>query len=307
MINEFNLNKLLSHRLLIVSGKGGVGKTTVSLALGLLAAERRLKTIIAEIHSDEQIAHLLERPPIGYQETELLPNLWGMNVLPKKSFEEYVLRQIRFRGLYKAVFENRFVRRFIEATPGLSELTCIGKVYDLAKHYDLVIVDAPATGHGVALLSIPSVVSRAIRVGPLKSEAEKVNQLLHDRVRTEVVLVTLPEEMPVAETVELSHNLEQKMELSVGPVFLNQVLEEPFTARERSEWEGLSNRLRERNPLLRRRVEHRMARSGLSRDYTRRLAGEMKGRPVVTIPFLFSARFGLGEIETVAAEIEASS
>ena len=147
MKNTFNLDRLLNHKLVVVSGKGGVGKTTVSLALGLLAAERGKRTLIAEINSEEQIAHLLERAPANYHESGILPNLWSMNIQTKKAFEEYVLARLKFRSLYKAVFENKLVRYFIDATPGLSDLMCIGKVYELVKSYDLVIVDAPATGH----------------------------------------------------------------------------------------------------------------------------------------------------------------
>jgi anion-transporting ArsA/GET3 family ATPase len=147
------LDSLLSRRLIIVSGKGGVGKTTLSLALALLAAERGRKVIVAEIHSEDQVSHILGRPPIGHHETPLLPGISGINILPRKSFEEYVLLQIRFKALYKAVFENKLVQNFVEATPGLSDMVSIGKVYALTADYDLVIVDAPATGHGLALLA----------------------------------------------------------------------------------------------------------------------------------------------------------
>lgn len=292
---SFRLEELLSRRLLIVSGKGGVGKTTIALALGLIAAQRGKKTIVAEVNSEEQLAHLLERPPLGYEETELLPGLWGINILPKKSFEEYVLLQIRLKTLYRAVFENRFVRHFIEATPGLSDLMCIGKVYSLTNRHDLVIVDAPATGHGVALLAIPSIVSRAIRVGPLKTEAEKVDLLLHDPQRTAVVLVTLPEEMPVMEAVELRTRLEE-MGLSLGPFFLNQVQESGFGRREKAELA--------RHPALWERIEILIARSEMSEEYAGRLADAAGNRPIVPIPFVFSPGFGLAEVQTIAAEIE---
>jgi anion-transporting ArsA/GET3 family ATPase len=284
--------------LIVVSGKGGVGKTTMSLALALLAAERGKRVIISEIHSEEQVAHVLERPPVGYEETELLPNVWGVNILPKKAFEEYVLLQIKFRALYKAVFENRLVQNFIEATPGLSDMVTIGKVYALTRFYDLVIVDAPATGHGLALLEIPSIVSRATRMGPLKTDADKINALLHDASITQVVLVTLPEEMPVTEAIEMNASLDRRLGLPLGPFFLNQVESAVFTPAERKRLEQGTN-----TPALK-VLKLLMARADLSAEYAARLEKEVSPRTVVRLPFVYSSHFGLTEIQTIAGEIE---
>ncbi len=298
---------LLDHRLLIVSGKGGVGKTTISLALGLIAAKQGKKVLIAEVNSEEQVAHLLRHPPIGYQETELLPtlwpSLWGINIDPKKAFEEYVLLQIKFRGLYRAVFENRFVRRLIDATPGLADLMLIGKIYDLIDHYDLVIVDSPATGHGMALLEIPSIVSRAVRVGPLQTEAEKIDLLLHDPAKTKIVLVTLPEEMPVAETVEMKRNLENRLKLSLGPVLLNQIQTHPFQKEELREIKKF-RRDRESEDPISLILEFQIGRAELSREYASRLSEEINDLPILSVPFIYSSQFGLTEIQMIAGEIE---
>lgn len=302
-MKEFRLESLLVRRLLIVSGKGGVGKTTVAIALALLAVQRGKRVILAEINSEEQVARLLERPPVGYNPTELLPGLWGVNILPKKSFEEYVLLQIRFQSLYKAVFENRFVRRFIEGTPGLSDLMCIGKVYALVKDYDLVIVDAPATGHGIALLSIPSIVANAVRIGPLKSEAEKIDLLLHDPEKTQVVLVTLPEEMPVAETLDLIRDLEEKLGLPLGPLFLNGVQDSPFTAGERKKLLEYRKEKIGADPFWT-RIELEMSRAELTEEYSARLKESAPDRTILQIPFLYSPRFGLAEVQTIAQKIE---
>ena len=305
-MKRFDLEDLLNHKLLIVSGKGGVGKTTTALALGLLAAERGKKVLIAEVNSEEQVAHLLERPPIGYRETELLPGFWGINVQPRKSFEEYVLLQIKFRSLYAAVFENRFVRYFIDATPGLADLMCIGKIYALVNNYDLVIVDAPATGHSIALLEVPSIVARAVRIGPLKSEAEKIDLLLHDPEKAEVVVVTLPEEMPIAETIEMNESVGKRLGLKLGPIFLNQVQDSSFTARERSELAKFKKERGAEDPVWK-RIELQIARAALSEEYRSRLEEAVKKQPVVKIPFLYSSQFGLAEIHSVAAFIERES
>lgn len=292
------LDRLLSRRLIIVSGKGGVGKTTLSLALALLAAERGRKVIVAEIHSEDQVAHILGRPPVGHHETQLLPGVSGINILPKKSFEEYVLLQIRFKALYKAVFENKLVQNFVEATPGLSDMVSIGKVYALVSEYDLVIVDAPATGHGLALLEIPTIVSRATRIGPLKGDADRIDQLLHDADRTQVLLATLPEEMPVTEAIEMNRSLEKRLDLPLGPFFLNQVEEEAFSPAERRKIDQAPD-----TPAIK-ILKLMNARADLSAEYSDRLDREVRPRPVIRLPFVYSPQFGLEEIRLIASAIQ---
>lgn len=307
MDTAFRLERLLGRRLLIVSGKGGVGKTTVSLALGLLAAQRGKKVLVVEVNSEEQVSHLLQRPPIGYHETELvagLKGLWGINIDPRKCFEEYVLVQIKFRKLYKTIFENRYVRNFIDATPGLADLMCIGKIYDLAADYDLVIVDAPATGHGIALLEISSIVSRAVRVGPLRTQSEKIDLLLHDAAKTQIVLVTLPEEMPVTEAVEMSRSLEGRLQLPLGPVFLNQFHSGSFTGPEKKELRRWSSSKREERSGLKKMTRLILAQTERSKEYEERLHEEVPNRPLVLLPFIFSPQFGLNEIQMMADAIE---
>lgn len=245
----------------------------------------------------------MERPPVGYKETELLPNLWGVNIQPEQSFKEYVLLQIKFRSLYKAVFENKYVRHFIEATPGLADLMCIGKVYDLTRRYDLVIVDAPATGHGIALLEIPSIVSSAVRVGPLRTEADKIEGLLHDPESTQILLATLPEEMPVTEVLEMNKTFLERLRLPLGPLILNQHQEVELTAAERKEIERCLKQSKV-SPQFRGALNLLLTRERLSEEYLQRLREGVPGRPVLTVPFLYSPHFGLGEIQSVAGSLE---
>lgn len=305
MESEPALESLFDHRLLIVSGKGGVGKTTLSLALALIAVEKGKKVLIAELNSEEQVAQILERPPVGYRETELLPGLWGINIEPKKAFEEYVLKQIKFKTLYKAIFENRYIRHFIEATPGLADLMSIGKVYSLVNDYDLVIVDAPATGHGIALLEIPSIVADATRIGPLRTESERINILLHDKEKTKVVIVTLPEEMPVTEAIEMHQTLTEKLKLSVGPIFLNQFQTEDFTPSEEKELKSYFKESDDQNPpMLAQILQLLLIGAERSQKYKKMLQDEMNESPVISIPFIYSPRFGLSELQTIAEALE---
>ncbi|MBI2980981.1 MAG: ArsA family ATPase [Deltaproteobacteria bacterium] len=285
---------LLSKRLIFVSGKGGVGKTTISLALALSAAESGRKVLLAEINSEEQIAHLLRRSPTGYHEVELLPRLWGINVNSHLAFKEYVLKQIRLKSLYQAVFENRWVRNFIDGTPGLPDLMSIGKIYALLDNYDQIIVDAPSSGQCLALLQIPSIVSSAVRIGPLSTHSQRIHSILHDRTMTAVVGVALPEEMPITETLEMSTWLKQKLDLNLGPIFLNQVVHSPFS---RPEWE----RIKKGIPVS---LAHHWSRSEMSRQYSGKLQENFADEKVVPIPFVYSREFGLTEVERISGEME---
>jgi anion-transporting ArsA/GET3 family ATPase len=287
------LSELLSKKLLFVSGKGGVGKTTVSLALALAAAETGKKVILVEINSDEQVAHVLKRSPIGYQEVELLPRLWGINIKPQETFREYVLTQIKVKSLYRAVFGNKLVKNFIEGTPGLPDLMCVGKIATLLSRYDLVIVDAPATGHSIALLQIASIVTSAVKVGPLNTQAEKINKILHDPKQTMMTCVSLPEEMPITETIEMVSWLKNKLNVRVGPIFLNQTTQPPFSS---AEWKQIQE-------VVPHSLKLQMKRGRQSKQYVDRLKRRLPKKTVIQLPFIYSSSFGLTEIEQIAQEI----
>ncbi len=291
-----SLSDLFSKKLLIVTGKGGVGKTTVSLALALAAAEGGKKVLLAEINSEEQVAHLLEREPTGHREVELLPSLWSINIKPQEAFREYVLLQIRLKSLTRAVFGNRLVRNFIEGTPGLADLISIGKVWSLVDPYDLVIVDAPSSGHAIALLKIASIVGGAVRRGPLKTHADEIDQLLHDREKTVIAAVTLPEELPVTELFETESALRNQTGLRLGPIFLNQHLDRFFTDRE---WETIGSRAPQAIQVQKMRADH-------SEFYAERIQQQFPNQPLIRVPFLFSTSFGLPEIEHLSEAIERS-
>ncbi len=224
-------------RVIVVTGKGGVGKTTISAALGARAAALGLRTIICETSGADQVCGRFGVPFSPYTVTQLQPNLYTLSIQPEDAIEEYLLRALRFRKLYEMVFKNRVMGPFLDAVPGLHDLIQLGKVFDLERErlpsgvagmgrgrraWDLIIIDAPATGHGISMLTAPRGMMRLTRGGPLHDNARDVAALIEDPLRTRILLVSLPEDLPVLETTELYGRLGNFRE-QVSAVVLNAV------------------------------------------------------------------------------------
>jgi anion-transporting ArsA/GET3 family ATPase len=199
---------LLDRRLIFVTGKGGVGKSTVAIALGLLAARRGLRTIVAELASQERIQRSFEHEGELFAEVELAPDLYTISIDPQHAMEEYL--SVKTGRMGQALGSSRVFHAFAMATPGMRELLSMGKVWELAQlqrrtrgaaPYDLVIVDAPATGHGVAILKTPRTFAEIARVGPIAHQGRTIATTIADREFTGVVAVATAEEMPVNETL----------------------------------------------------------------------------------------------------------
>src|SRR4051812_4673047 len=201
---------LLSKPLVVVTGKGGVGKSTVAAALGLAAARRGLRTIIAEVARRDDVSRVLGGT--GVHEDELAPGLHHISIDPEEAMEEYVADQLSSRALADVLLQSRGFSYFAAATPGLRELLTVGKVWELAQEdrrtpgaepYDLVVLDAPATGHGVAILAAPRTFADAAVMGRIARHGRVIDTMLSDPAQTGVVAVARPEEMPVNETLAL--------------------------------------------------------------------------------------------------------
>jgi anion-transporting ArsA/GET3 family ATPase len=299
--------ELLDKRLIVVTGKGGVGKTTVAAALGLKAARAGKRTIVCEVAEQDRLHGLFAGPAGAHSEQELAPGLFGISIDPERCKQEWLQYQLRSGALAGLLGHSRIFQYLTAAAPGLTELVTIGKVWELAQlqrkrakasPYDLVIVDAPATGHGVAMLRAPRTFSEVARVGPIHRQAGMINGFLRDAKATGVVTVALPEEMPVNETLELGGRLREEMGMGIDRIVVNQLLPERFTTAEAKRLEAVdgSGSAAIRAAL----TEYRRAR--VQRSQLRRLR-RSSDAPVGTLPFLFVPSFGREQLETLAGRL----
>ncbi len=234
---------LLDRRVIFVLGKGGVGKSVVSASLGLMAADRGRRAVVAEAAGAETMSALFDREPVGYEPGRLTENLQALSIQPGAAVEEYLVRTLKFRLVYEMVFRNRFVEPFMNAVMGLSDLITVGKVMDLEwervdgsvgpdadgpNKYDLVIVDSPATGHGLSLLRSPQAMMDITRVGPLFNNARLIRDLLADGGKTSVLLVTLAEDMPVSETIQAATEIRERGSMEIAGIVVNGVVPQVF-------------------------------------------------------------------------------
>jgi anion-transporting ArsA/GET3 family ATPase len=299
----------LDKRLLFVTGKGGVGKSTVAASLGLLAAERGLRTVIAELSSQQRVQRLFDRYGEQFEEVELAPGLFTISIDPEHAMDEYL--QVKVGVLGHALGSSRLFQAFAMATPGMRELLSIGKVWELAQlhrrtrgaaPYDLVIVDAPATGHGVGLLRTPRTFADIARVGPIAHQGRTIAQTIADRSFTGVVAVATPEEIPVNETLFLCDTLERER-LSVDLVVVNGLYPMRFAGAEARQLAEALERSRSqlsRSALRAALAEH--ARAENQRDQHARLRDGVNGR-LVELPYVFAEHLGPSELELLAQSL----
>lgn len=291
---------LTEQRLYVVSGKGGVGKSTISAALALSSARAGLRTLVCEINVQERITAMLGRPEVGPEVRAVEPNLWAVNIRPQEAMREYALMVLKFQTIYKAVFENRFVRYFLRFIPSLQELVLLGKVlYHLeetlpngARRFDRIVMDAPATGHAISFLSVPQVLMDTVPQGQMRREARKMRDLLIDPAITAAILVSLPEEMPINETIELHRALSSSVRMRTTAAVLNMFVPPRF---EPGDLEAMP-------PSLTPTVRDHLTRERMSDESLSRLERELR-LPVLPVPRQYEPRVSREMIEHVAGHL----
>jgi anion-transporting ArsA/GET3 family ATPase len=227
---------LFDRRLVVVSGKGGVGRTTVAAALARAAADAGKRVLIATSAPTDRLGHLYGRPPLGPKVTALAPGIDAVNMTPESALREYGVLTLRSELVARALLENRAVRSFLNAVPGLDAYAILGKAWwhtteqlNGRARYDLTILDGPASGHAALMLRIPGAILAAMAKGPLAPDARAIDELLRDPVRAALVIVTLPEELPAREAAELAAAL-RALGLPLGPLVVNAVPSADATA-----------------------------------------------------------------------------
>lgn len=307
---------VLDKRFVVVSGKGGVGKSTICAALGLATARHGRRTVIAELNTREKAPIFFGKRPSGYETREIYPNLYSINIQPDPALREYALMKLKFERAYKVVFENDAMKRFLRAVPGMNELFVLGKAFHMERDrrpdgrptWDTIIVDAPATGHGVSLLRLPEAILGVVKTGPMAEEVMAMRDLLTDRKRSVMHVVSLAEEMPVRETFDLLAQMETVLHVSPGALFVNQIWPQLFTPREQTFLRTLRNSNGD-DQRLRAAVacgDTMQARRKLQDHYLRELASG-SDLPTVQVPYIFDRDFGLKAITQISDHITAEA
>ncbi|HJL18107.1 MAG TPA: ArsA family ATPase [Sandaracinaceae bacterium LLY-WYZ-13_1] len=302
--------ELFDREFLFVTGKGGVGKTTVSAALALAAAARGKRVLVAMCNAKERLSHLLEVDSIGARNMAIGPNLEAVNMTPTVALEEYGMMVLKVRSVYKAIFENRFVAAVLRGTPGIEAWAMLGKAYfhtdeqldDGRPRYDLVIVDGPATGHALDMLRVPQVICDVAPPGLLRAEAEKALSLFRDAKRSAAVLVTLPEDMPANETLELHDALRNEIRMPVGELVVNSVLSKLFKSAERAPIAELPTKIGAGSPAhsLVMAGRQRALREGMQQQAIAKLKEGLPELPRTVLPMLHTPEFRRSAIESLA-------
>ncbi len=313
----------LDRRILVVAGKGGVGKSTFAAAIALNAARAGLKTLLLGSDAREGLSHCLGTSKLVYKTRLVEPNLWATNISGRESLEEFLILKLKVKLLYDQLLKRDLFHYFIAAAPGLEELFILGKMWFLCQpdgsgikgvQFDRIVFDAPATGHGVSLFKTPQGILDTIRVGPIHHYTKDVLKLLTDPAHTAFHIVTLPEEMPVNEAIELDHTVRHDVGMHRGTTFVNGVYPEVVPAPLAGLWEKVranpSKLATESGVELDSKVatalvegaERVLERRRLGDGYLERLRAEIPG-PMVQVPYLFDTEPGRPLTDAVAASI----
>jgi anion-transporting ArsA/GET3 family ATPase len=305
-----NLSQL---RCITVVGKGGVGKTSVSAALAVSLAQSGRRVLIAMCNAKDRISYLMQTPPIGPEIRFIAPNIDAVNMEPAVALEEYGMMVLKVRALYKLVFENRLVRGFLRGTPGVEAWAMLGKaqyhVFETVQNgrprYDTVIIDAPATGHGLELLRVPKVILDVVPPGLMRHEAERAWNMLTDPKRSGVLIVTIPEELPANEAIELHQTLRSELQLPVAGLVVNMVLPPLFTKEQGEALAGLRTSVAPDSNLapLVAASSTRHARELAQLEHIEHLRRAIPGHHY-HLPTIFGPDFRRAEIETLARRFQ---
>jgi anion-transporting ArsA/GET3 family ATPase len=321
---------VLERKLVVLTGKGGVGKTTVSAALGLLAADRGLRTIVVEVGDQRRLPELFgldapdETEDAG-SEVELRRNLWSISIDPDRALLEW-LQAIGGRVSGRVLASSGTFQYFAAAAPGAKELVSMVKIWKLTEgeraarkrpgRYDLVILDAPATGHALGMLHSPQTFGAIARVGPIASQTGQVSKLLSDPARSAYLAVAQPTEMAVTEALEIQDGLQQQLGRDLHTVVVNGTLPRRFSAAEISQLDSMAGSdsvTPTSDPRMAASTNHSVTRSAAlaaravhnRASFQHNQVARLRRRhfEVLPVPFLFVGELDLAAVEWIAEHL----
>ena len=312
-----NINPF-EKRILFITGKGGVGKTTISAALAYAAAKRGLNVCLIEVAHSTNMRFIFGEDFPVYKETQVEPNLTVLTLEPFQALQEYVGLQLKIGFAAKYVLNNRLLNYFLNTAPGWRELITVGKiwhVYDMKKgrskepKFDVIVVDSPATGHGLSFLRVPSVFMNIIRMGRMQGQTADVQAMLTDPKISLLNVVTLPEEMPVNESVTVLNTARDELKMPTGFTFINSIYPPLFDEAQQKmfdefqEDEEAMQKFRacfpDRGKAVFEALGQRTCRAAQSRHYVD-LVNEKIGPPVIRIPHLYPGRVDKEGVKQIA-------
>jgi len=303
---------LTSASVLIVAGKGGVGKTTVAAALAVAASAAGLRVLIVDVEGRASMPAAFGTDPLTYEERALVDTasdhagVYARTVTPDDALLDY-LNERGLQRLSRRLVSTGLLDVIATAIPGIKDILVLGKVKQIERSglFDLVLVDAPAAGHAITFLRSASGLLDAVGGGPINAQAQEVQTLLTDSDRCRVLLVTIPEETPVNELIETAYNLEDRVGVALGPVIINGVHpdlpglhDDPETAADQA---GVALVAGEAE-ALRSAAEFRLARTAVQREQLDRLANELP-LPQLRLPDLFTSTLGRAEVDILATAL----
>ncbi len=306
---------LFDRRLIFVMGKGGVGKTTISAALAIAAERMGKRVLLAEIGDSDAIGQIFINDTLPEKPLKIADRIWGARVNPKSELAAYVYDHINSTFFANRITRSRLFDYLVAAAPGLKEIMSLGRIWrwtleaDSANQsaYNFIIVDAPATGHGLSLLKLPRVLIEMIRFGPIVKEVRRLESLLKDPARTWLTLVALAEELPVNEALQLYQAADSELGMPLKMIFINAVYPRVFTPSEVDQIDALIHARRGDNTdpschMLLEAADHLIRRRRRQQPYIDQIRHKTSGG-VMEIPIYYANHLSIGDIGDIASRM----
>jgi hypothetical protein len=293
---------LLDRSLVFVTGKGGAGKTTVAAALGLASAARGRRTVVCDVAGSGRLRRAFGKESAAAGATPIAEGLWSLSIDPQDALEEWLRRQPGGAAAVAVLTRSQSFAHFVAAAPGAKELVTIGKAIDLARPtedpaFELVVADAPSTGHALGMLEAPRTLGEVARLGSVGGQARELGAFLRDPALASYVGVALPETMPVDEVLELDQHLPGAVGRSLDLIVVNGVYPDRFSDEEAEQLRRVAHRFPVARAAL---AQHRRARAHAAEVARLR---EQALAPVVTLPYLFVPELGPAEYRALSRDL----